>query len=39
MLEAAEEDARLESGADLEAKIKALENPARNDVQALLAKL
>lgn len=39
MLEAAEEEARLESGADLEAKIKALENPKRNDVQALLAKL
>ncbi|MEM5581446.1 PspA/IM30 family protein [Roseibium sp. AS2] len=39
MLEAADEDARQESGADLEAKIKALENPGRNDVQALLAKL
>ena len=39
MLEAADEEARLESGADLEAKIKALENPGRDDVQALLAKL
>lgn len=39
ILEAAEEEARLESGADLEAKIKALENPGRSDVQALLEKL
>lgn len=39
MLEAADEEARLESGADLEAKIKALENPGRNDVAALLEKL
>lgn len=39
ILEAAEEEARLESGADLEAKIKALENPGRRDVQALLEKL
>ncbi|WP_299476129.1 PspA/IM30 family protein [uncultured Roseibium sp.] len=39
MLEAADEEARLESGADLEAKIKALENPGRSDVAALLEKL
>ncbi|MET1413316.1 PspA/IM30 family protein [Roseibium sp. HPY-6] len=39
MLEAADEEARLESGADLEAKIRALESPERNDVAALLAKL
>ncbi|CTQ61394.1 MAG: PspA/IM30 family protein [Roseibium album] len=39
ILEAADEEARLESGADLEAKIKALENPGRNDVRALLEKL
>ncbi len=39
MLEAAEEEARIESGADLEEKIRRLENPQRNDVQALLEKL
>ncbi len=39
ILEAADEEARLTSGADLEAKIKALENPGRSDVQALLEKL
>ena len=39
LLAAADEEAKLVSGAALEDKIKALENPARNDVQALLAKL
>ncbi|WP_299292557.1 PspA/IM30 family protein [uncultured Tateyamaria sp.] len=39
LLAAAEEEAKLISGEALEDKIKALENPARNDVQALLAKL
>ena len=39
MLAAADEDAKAISGEALEDKIKALENPARNDVQALLAKL
>lgn len=39
MLTAADEEARQLSGESLEDKIKALENPARNDVQAILAKL
>ena len=39
LLAAADEEAKLISGEALEDKIKALENPARNDVQALLAKL
>ena len=39
VLTAADEDARLISGEALEDKIKALEAPARNDVQAILAKL
>jgi phage shock protein A len=39
MLQAAEEETRLVSGEDLEDKIRALENPSRNDVQAILAKL
>lgn len=39
LLAAADEEAQLVSGEALEDKIKALENPARNDVQALLAKL
>lgn len=39
MLQAAEEEMRLVSGEDLEAKIRALEGPNRNDVQAILAKL
>ena len=39
VLMAADEDARLISGEALEDKIKALEAPARNDVQAILAKL
>ncbi|MCH2069453.1 MAG: PspA/IM30 family protein [Shimia sp.] len=39
MLAAADEEVKLVSGEALEDKIKALENPARNDVQALLAKL
>jgi len=39
MLAAADEEAKSISGEALEDKIKALENPARNDVQALLAKL
>lgn len=39
MLSVADEDAKNISGEALEDKIRALENPARNDVQALLAKL
>ncbi len=39
MLAAADEEVKLVSGEALEDKIKTLENPARNDVQALLAKL
>lgn len=39
VLMAADEDARLITGEALEDKIKALEAPARNDVQAILAKL
>ena len=39
LLEAADEEARIDSGADLEEKIRRLENPQRNDVQALLEKL
>lgn len=39
MLEAAEQEAQIESGADLEAKIRKLESPGSHDVQALLAKL
>lgn len=39
VLSAAEEEAQQLSGAALEDRIKALENPAKNDVQAILAKL
>ncbi|AFO86056.1 PspA/IM30 family protein [Phaeobacter inhibens] len=39
VLSAAEEDAQQISGEALEDRIKALENPAKNDVQAILAKL
>lgn len=39
MLEAADEEVRIDSGADLEEKIRQLENPQRNDVHALLEKL
>lgn len=39
MLSAAEEEAQQISGEALEDRIKALENPAKNDVQAILAKL
>jgi len=39
VLAAADEEVKLVSGEALEDKIKALENPARNDVQTLLAKL
>ncbi|WP_282095612.1 PspA/IM30 family protein [Epibacterium ulvae] len=39
MLQAADEEARQLDGSDLEDKIKALENPNRNDVQAILSKL
>jgi phage shock protein A len=39
VLSAAEEEAQQISGETLEDKIKALENPAKNDVQAILAKL
>lgn len=38
-LSAAEEEAQQISGEALEDRIKALENPAKNDVQAILAKL
>ena len=39
MLQAADEEAKEISGEDLEMKIRALESPGRNDVQALLEKL
>jgi phage shock protein A len=39
VLSAAEEEALQISGETLEDRIKALENPAKNDVQAILAKL
>ncbi|SCZ56987.1 PspA/IM30 family protein [Epibacterium ulvae] len=39
MLQAADEETRQLDGSDLEDKIKALENPNRNDVQAILSKL
>jgi phage shock protein A len=39
MLQAADQEARQLDGSDLEDKIKALENPNRNDVQAILSKL
>lgn len=39
VLDAAEAEAKQISGEDLEDRIKALESPARNDVQAILAKL
>ncbi|KZL16814.1 PspA/IM30 family protein [Pseudovibrio axinellae] len=39
MLEAAEQEARVDSGADLEEKIKRLERPGQGDVQKLLEAL
>ncbi len=39
VLEAAEQEAQVESGADLEEKIKRLERPGQGDVQKLLAAL
>ncbi|WP_310620346.1 PspA/IM30 family protein [Flexibacterium corallicola] len=39
LLEAAEQDARVEAGVDLEEKLRKLESPNQGDVQALLASL